>query len=411
MSSKLSVRSIVAGSVVSLLVLAGQTAAQDAKPDPVKPLEKKVQQDIKQVPAKMPEEMKKQPDPALPAPVGDPGELSFEKTKIDFGTISDEASQTTKFKFTNTGKGTLQLGQPHGSCGCTVPNLTKLIYEPGESGEIEVTFNPKGKPTGKAHTTVTVTSNDPQHPTMTLDIESDIRPIFRADPMMVNAGQAQRGQVLTQKIALLSRKADLVVTQASPSTPRISAKVLPSQQVTENGETLTKTEIEVSIPEGANAGPLQENITIRTSDPARTATVYVTGEILGMIQPNPNQLNIPMLAMGQQVNSTVRLTPRAGKAFKVTGVKDEPVAGTMGEMFKFEFTEDTSATPSAWIIKGTGAAPSQPGRISGEWVVTTDLPDEPVVRIRYNGFVRQQPTNNQDPAWQQNPSSLSPAGN
>ncbi|MFO0832169.1 MAG: DUF1573 domain-containing protein [Phycisphaerales bacterium] len=404
------VRSALAGSALSLLMLAGQAVAQDAKPLPVKPLEKKVTDDAKPIPVKIPEEMKKQGEPPLPAPIGDPGELSFEKTKVDFGSISDETPQNTKFKFTNTGKGALQLGQPHGSCGCTVPNLTKLVYEPGESGEIDVTFNPRGKPTGKAHTTVTVTSNDPKHPTTTLDIESDIRPIFRADPMMVNAGQAQRGQVLAQKVAILSRKPEITVTQATPSTPRVTAKVLPPQQVTENGETLTKTEIEISIPEGAMAGQLQENIMVRTNDPSRTATIYVTGEILGLIQANPSQLNIPMLSMGQQVNSTVRLTPRAGKAFKVTGIRDEAVAGTIGEMFKFEVTEDTSVTPSVWTVKGSGTAPGQPGRVSGEWVISTDLPDEPTIRVRYNGFVKQAPNPTSDPAWQQNPSSLSPTG-
>ncbi|HEX2839296.1 MAG TPA: DUF1573 domain-containing protein [Phycisphaerales bacterium] len=393
---------------LSLALLAGQALGQTDAAKPI-PLTKPAQ-DVKKLPEKMPEEVKKQAQEPLPAPVGDPGELSFEKRKVDFGTISDESPQTTKFVFTNIGKGTLQLGQPRGSCGCTVPNLTKLSYEPGESGEIEVTFNPKGKPTGKAHTTITVTSNDPKNPTITLDIEADIRPVFRADPMMINAGQAQRGQTLTQKLSILSRKTDVVVTQASPSSPRLTTKVLPPQQVTENGETLTKTEIEVTVPEGATAGPLQENITVRTNDPARFATVYVTGEILGLIQPSPNQLNIPMLAMGQQINSTVRLTPRAGKPFKITGVMDEPVAGAMGQIFKFEVKEDTSAVPSAWMITGTGSAPNQPGRVSGEWVVSTDLPEEPTIRIRYNGFVRQQQNQAQDPAWQQNPSSLTPTG-
>jgi hypothetical protein len=398
-------RTVLAGSALLVMSLAGQAMGQDMKPELVKPLplEKKITPEIKQP------ELKKEVDAPLPAPVGDPGEVSFEKLKHDFGTISDEGEHPTKFVFTNTGKGTLQLGQPKGSCGCTVPHLTKLVYEPGESGEIEVKFNPRGKPTGKAQTTVSMQTNDPKNPQITLNIEADIRPIFRAEQMMVQAGQAQRGQVLAQKISLLSRKADLLVTQATPSTPRLATKMLPVTQVTENGETLNKFEVEVSVPEGANAGPLQENITIRTNDPNRTLTVYVTGEVLGLIQPSPNQLNIPMLAMEQEIISTVRLSPRAGKAFKVTGIMDEPVAGTMGQLFHFETSEDTSTTPSTWVIKGTGKAPNQPGRVSGEWVISTDLPEEQTIRIKYNGFVRQ-PQNAQDPQWQQNPSVLKPAG-
>ncbi len=402
-----SLRTVLAMSALSLTVAAGQVLAQETKPDAVKPEQIKKLEPTK--PIKMPEEKKLQEAP-LPAPTGPAGELTFEKVKNDFGTISDENPMNTSFVFTNTGKGTLQMKQPRGSCGCTVPNLEKLVYEPGEKGEIKVTFTPKGKPTGKAHTTVTVESNDPAHQTMTLDIEADIRPIFRADPMMINAGQAQRGQTVTQKLAVISRKADITVIQATPSSPRLLTKVLPPQQVTENGETLTKTEIEVSIPEGATAGPLQENITVRTNDPNRFVTVYVTGEILGMIQPSPNAINIPMLEMGQQVNTTVRLSPRAGKAFKVTGILDQPVAGTAGQIFKFDTKEDTTTTPSTWVITGTGIAPSQPGRLSGEWVVSTDLPDEPTLRIRYNGFVKQQQAQQQDPAWQQNPSALTPNG-
>lgn len=84
--------------------------------------------------------------------------MEFEKTIHDFGTLKSGASVSYTFEFKNTGDKPLLISGAKGSCGCTVPRWPKEAIAPGATGEIEVTFNSKGK-TGKQHKSVTLTAN------------------------------------------------------------------------------------------------------------------------------------------------------------------------------------------------------------------------------------------------------------
>ncbi len=84
--------------------------------------------------------------------------FSFDKERHDFGEITQDAPVTTTFTFTNTGNAPLVISNAKGSCGCTVPNWPRNPVQPGETGTIEVTFDPKNKP-GKQNKNVTITAN------------------------------------------------------------------------------------------------------------------------------------------------------------------------------------------------------------------------------------------------------------
>ena len=85
--------------------------------------------------------------------------LTFEKTEHDFGKINEaDGRVTTVFKFKNEGMEPLVLSNVRASCGCTTPKWTREPIEPGQAGEITVTYNPNGRP-GRFQKTITVTSN------------------------------------------------------------------------------------------------------------------------------------------------------------------------------------------------------------------------------------------------------------
>ncbi len=72
--------------------------------------------------------------------------ISFEKDRLEFGEIVQGESVSNVFNFTNTGKSDLVLTNVTAGCGCTVAkNWPKEPIAPGESGQIEVTFNSAGK--------------------------------------------------------------------------------------------------------------------------------------------------------------------------------------------------------------------------------------------------------------------------
>lgn len=103
-----------------------------------------------------------------------PAEIKFDKQTHNFGTLNpDSAFATCVFSFTNVGEQPLVVNQAFASCGCTVPTYTREPIQPGEKGEIKVTYNGRGASAGHFRKTVTVRTNGATEMTR-LYIEGDI---------------------------------------------------------------------------------------------------------------------------------------------------------------------------------------------------------------------------------------------
>lgn len=88
----------------------------------------------------------------------DAAAITFSKTEHDFGVINEGEIVETIFTFKNTGKSALIITKATATCGCTVPEWPKQPIAVGESSEIKVKFNSRGKP-NKQNKTVTLTTN------------------------------------------------------------------------------------------------------------------------------------------------------------------------------------------------------------------------------------------------------------
>lgn len=109
------------------------------------------------------------------AAMGQTPVITFDKTTHDFGKINEaDGRVTTVFNFKNEGMTPLVLSNVRASCGCTTPKWTREPIEPGQIGEITVTYNPNGRP-GRFQKTVTVTSNASE-PTTKLYIKGEVIP-------------------------------------------------------------------------------------------------------------------------------------------------------------------------------------------------------------------------------------------
>jgi len=93
------------------------------------------------------------------AKAGDLPVMDFAEQEFDFGTINEGDIAEHTFKFTNNGKSPLIITNAKGSCGCTVPSYPRNTpIAPGETSEVLVKFNSKGKP-GDNTKTVTISAN------------------------------------------------------------------------------------------------------------------------------------------------------------------------------------------------------------------------------------------------------------
>jgi len=101
--------------------------------------------------------------------------ITFDKTDHDFGKINEgDGKVTTIFTFKNEGMEPLVLSNVRASCGCTTPKWPREPIEPGQTGEITVTYNPNGRP-GRFTKTVTITSNATE-PTTRVTIKGEVIP-------------------------------------------------------------------------------------------------------------------------------------------------------------------------------------------------------------------------------------------
>lgn len=102
--------------------------------------------------------------------------ITFSRTEHDFGKINEaDGRVSTIFEFKNEGMEPLVLSNVRASCGCTTPKWPREPIEPGQVGQITVTYNPNGRP-GRFQKTITVTSNATDNATAKLYIKGEVIP-------------------------------------------------------------------------------------------------------------------------------------------------------------------------------------------------------------------------------------------
>src|SRR5215472_17339591 len=99
--------------------------------------------------------------------------ISFENTHFDFGRISPDKKVSHLYKVTNTGNAILSITNVRPACGCTSTVTGQWSVKPGESTEIEATFDPRGQ-RGIVRKSIVVTYNDPAAPETTLTFDAEV---------------------------------------------------------------------------------------------------------------------------------------------------------------------------------------------------------------------------------------------
>lgn len=99
--------------------------------------------------------------------------IVFTSTDYNFENVKAGTVISHKYTFKNEGKHPLDILKVKTSCGCTTTSLSSKTYKKGKEGEIEVNFNTSGR-SGRQHKTITVITNDPKNPEITLNINGNL---------------------------------------------------------------------------------------------------------------------------------------------------------------------------------------------------------------------------------------------
>jgi hypothetical protein len=189
-----------------------------------------------------------------------PPKITFDKVVHDFGDVGPLTERFCEFKFTNTGDGTLKIGQIDKTCGCTPFLLEKTEYAPGESGSLKVMYYAETQ-LGQTTKNLTIHSNDQENPQVTLAVKAKVMSKVDYEPKALslvlnkeNAGcpnitlESTDGQPFS--ISYLRSTDDFVTADFDPSVRQMKFVIEPKVDMARLGKTMRgNIEIGLTHPE------------------------------------------------------------------------------------------------------------------------------------------------------------------
>jgi hypothetical protein len=144
-------------------------------------------------------------------------QLRWEKTEIELQPKPTDEEAFAQFRYENKGSTPVHIKNVRSSCGCTVPTLKKNDVAPGEKGEITATFKIGGR-TGLQQKTVTVETDDPTQPSITLLLKANIAAPVELQPTFVywQNGEALKPKKIVAKFGKEFGVSKMVVESSSP---------------------------------------------------------------------------------------------------------------------------------------------------------------------------------------------------
>lgn len=329
----------------------------------------------------------------LPPPPAEPiivprglGEIQFVETLHAFGDIWDHEKVSHEFAFTNAGSETLTITDVRSTCGCTVPELTKKNYEPGESGIITVIFDPKNRG-GNQHKTINVTTDSRKTPRVGLTITSNVAKVLDIQPTIANLGRVFKNEEKGMKVSILGSIPGFKATPAKkqPEGSEIfTIEHVETGDVDVDGKMTPRSTLRVSVKPGLPVGRHSADLLIQTTDSRRPeVTLRATITIVGDLQARPPRFALGRLTAGGEYEATVTLVNRIAEPFKITGIETGPDL----EGVEVTYKPTTEGQADAYEITVRGVAPADQTRILGQIIVSTDLKAETTMELPIYGFV------------------------
>jgi hypothetical protein len=220
--------------------------------------------------------------------------IQFDKKEYDFGTTSVVDSVTGTFTYQNVGTADLKLSKPQPSCGCTVASVKPDLLKPGEKGELVFTVRVGGQ-RGQLRKNITVPSNDPQTPSISLAIKIEMKQILEASPQQLNLGPLHQGVATNLSVVLHRSDGQKLVVASVQATTNLTAHIEPIEGSNDQSAKLVIT----ARAEGAPRG-ISENVKVFLQGISQPAiTVAVSGRLLGDVALDHEQLYWPITDFGQ----------------------------------------------------------------------------------------------------------------
>lgn len=335
------------------------------------------------------------PQPQAVDPTEKYGVLVFDESRVDFGKVNDVDLQETEFTFVNRGDADLRIIDIKGSCSCTVAELEKRVYAPGEGGSLKVSLK-TAKRRGNFGQTVTITSDDPTAPLQTLIVRANVIPLVEMSTQNAQFNEIEKSQVATREIVLTGPDEEFAVTSVRVDRPDIfEVKIAKAEPVEVedrmNGGTkmATRTTLQITTKPDAPVGArIRSSIFIATNHKKLgTLTAFGLVSIRGDLVLEPSRFAFGVLKPGESFSREIRVRSKSGESFEISSaVPVLPVGRPMTDLL------DVAIAPAddgdGYVVTLSGTAPDQPMPARGYMLINTNVPGEAIQRAGISAVVR-----------------------
>lgn len=169
-----------------------------------------------------------------------PAQIVWLETVHDFGTIDEDQGKVTgEMRFVNTGKTPVVIQNVRVTCGCTVANYTRQSIEEGDTGRVEVTYNPLGRPGKFGKKVIVITDSNPRRTALlvkgkVIGTAQTIRNNYpeslgnlKFKTLIAAFGEISKGNVTTETLAGYNQSRDTMKISFEGLPKYIAAKCYP----------------------------------------------------------------------------------------------------------------------------------------------------------------------------------------
>ena len=295
--------------------------------------------------------------------------LSLAEPDFDFGRIGPVQIVTHRFKASNTGSAPLTIANLAASCGCTSTVLGRKTLAPGESTELEVTFNPAGQH-GVTRKAVQVFSDDPVAPAQTLTFQADVLAVILVSPEEVRFTDLtpRDRRKASVKVESLSGQPILLSNAELSEAPWLGV----ATREEDNNLWVDLDLLARRLPPARLSGIDTINLHVNNPGPS-IVTVNVRWERRPPVSATPAQVAWAEPA-GRDLRASVQLKTPDGKPFRILSAR------TSTPLLQVTGISRKASASQTFQVRLAPTAPA--GQHEEEAILTLDTPGRPEFELR-----------------------------
>jgi Protein of unknown function (DUF1573) len=207
-----------------------------------------------------------------------PPRLLVERPVFDFGEVDQGVTVEHVFKLRNGGGDPLRIEQVKSTCACTVGAVVGRDVPP--KGETWITVQLDTRELAGATTkTITVYSNDPDHPTSGLSLRGVVLADLVVDPPLVYLGTVEAGAATQRTVELRPGRPNGTTRATAVRAPSfLRARLLPDPT------SVDRQVLEVGLAPDAPVGQVSGDVVLETTGEREHEIVV---PVFGTVRPRP----------------------------------------------------------------------------------------------------------------------------